>query len=135
MRLGFREILFVGRQLLLVRLQRKLRLGEVRLVLGELRATPASLGIREVLLAAVSAAFAEVRFCWACVALIVASCSPVVTLSPTATFTAVSVPLVEKLSDVVDAELTLAEAVSVDWIVPRATVAVRVAAAGVALLA
>jgi len=85
--------------------------------------------------AAVSAALAEVRFCWACVALIVASCSPLVTLSPTATLTAVSMPLVEKLSDVVEAELTLAEAVSVDWIVPRATVAVRVTAAGVALLA
>jgi len=47
-------------------------------------------------------------------------------LSPTATLTAVSVPLVEKLSEVVVDEATFAEAVWTDCTVPRATVAVCV---------
>jgi hypothetical protein len=57
----------------------------------------------------------------------VARVSPTVTLSPTATSTAVSVPLAEKLNDVDVAELTLPDAVSTAWTVPRSTVAVRIA--------
>ena len=48
------------------------------------------------------------------------------TLSPTATSTAVSVPLVEKSSAVDVTELRLPDAVSTAWTVPRWTVAVRV---------
>jgi hypothetical protein len=73
-----------------------------------------------------SAVLAEARFWRAWEAFIVASFSPAVTLSPTATLTAVSVPLVEKLSEVVVDEATFAEAVWTDCTVPRATVAVCV---------
>jgi hypothetical protein len=49
-------------------------------------------------------------------------------LSPTATSTAVKVPLVEKFSEVVLAELMFPDAVTLDCTVPRATVAVSVVA-------
>jgi hypothetical protein len=50
-------------------------------------------------------------------------------VSPTATPTAVNVPLVAKLSDVVAAELMFPDAVTLACTVPRCTVAVRVAPA------
>ena len=50
---------------------------------------------------------------------------PARTLSPTATSTDASVPLVVKFAEAETATLTLPEALTLDWTVPRATVAVR----------
>ena len=69
---------------------------------------------------------AAVSAVWAELGSILASTSPTETVSPIATSTAVSVPLVAKSSDVVVAELTLPDAVTLAWTVPRCTVAVRV---------
>jgi len=50
---------------------------------------------------------------------------PALTLSPTATFSAVNVPLVVKPADAEVATLTLPLALTLDCTVPSATVAVR----------
>jgi hypothetical protein len=63
---------------------------------------------------------------WAELGSIFARTSPADTVSPTVTSTAVSVPVVAKSSDVVVAELTFPDAVTLAWTVPRPTVAVRV---------
>jgi hypothetical protein len=76
-------------------------------------------------LAVARVAVAEARFARACVASTVASTCPARTLSPTATRTEVSVPLAVKLADALEADVTLPDADTLDWMVPRVTVAVR----------
>ena len=53
------------------------------------------------------------------------STSPALTWSPTATLTAVTVPLAVKFSLTVVAGLMLPEAVTLSWTMPRSTVTVR----------
>ena len=56
---------------------------------------------------------------------IFASPWPAFTASPTLALTAVNVPLVTKPTDAVLDALTFPEAVTLDWTIPRPTVAVR----------
>ena len=65
---------------------------------------------------------------WAVVGSSLASTCPARTWSPTAILTALSVPLVPKSADAEVATLTFPDALTLDWTVPYATVAVRCAA-------
>ncbi len=78
-----------------------------------------------VLSACARLAWADWRASRALVGSIFASSWPTLTCFPTAASSAVSVPVVPKLALAAVATLTLPEALTLDWMIPRETVAVR----------